>query len=126
MFASPDRATRKIVERQTVEEWGRSMSGAFGDDVSDITSVQQDPPDCTATFNGVPISVELSELLHGNVLHRIKRARLAGGPPPAFEELQWTPQLFAEQLNRIISTKQAKLARAGRDATIKLFAGSHR
>jgi hypothetical protein len=115
MFGRPTNAEKPLVERQTVQEWAQSLA-AQGDIIDSIRSSERDPPDCLASLNGVPISIELAELLHGNVLHRIAAARRGAATQPSWDELQWTRDLFKENLCRIIQTKHTKLSRAELDA----------
>lgn len=120
MFARPSNAEKRIVERQTVEEWARSARRK-GDAVADIRSNLDDPPDCLATLNGIPVAIELAELLHGEVLHRFAAARRGNAPPPTWDELQWTSELFHDRLDAIVSRKSEALKRADLGSTTTIL-----
>ena len=112
MFARPSNAEKCIVECQTAEEWARSVAAEGGSAVTEISSCSSDPPDCVGLRDGLPIKIELAELLHGNALHRVDVARRKGLAGLSFDELQWNDTLFRERVNAILNRKQEKLASA--------------
>lgn len=112
VFAATSHEERKIVERTVVEEWANAMHYLHGEQITDIASAKDDPPDCTAFWNGRPVTVELTELVDGDLLAISDRARKQGTRQTAydvlFDQAQWTEDRFINLINKRIDDKDRR------------------
>jgi hypothetical protein len=74
MFARETPENLAIVERPTARKWCKSECKKFA---LDVGAVMSNPdykrvPDCFVTLNGKKISLELTELVDGTMLDRIR------------------------------------------------------
>lgn len=110
-FATETALDRKIMERMTAQEWARSIRAKFGVVISAIENNDPDPPDCIATLNGTPLSIELTELVDSAILHAIAQARKRGETVSAsdqlFDQAQWTRERLKAWLDNRIASKNA-------------------
>jgi hypothetical protein len=90
-------AAREVLEAAKVE-------------VTDLRSLDQDPPDCEATLDGQ--GIEVTELVHRPTLERsIKavRQRARGEEPPKPEAyFNWSRDDFVDALQKLLDVKNSK------------------
>ena len=63
VFAATSHEERRIVECSVAEEWANAMQYLHGEQITDVTSVNDDPPDCTAVWDSRQVTIELTELV---------------------------------------------------------------
>ena len=124
-FGSSTQQDRKLIERETTNEWARSLKTEFNKDITNIRSSDIDPPDCMATIGNRSISIELAELVDSVRLNaRVKAVEVGREPPEyhgeAFENAQWSIDRFRDQLNNLIDRKHDKYLKTGQQFDVLL------
>lgn len=114
LFAQEGREDRRIVELSAAEEWSRATFAKYGISARNIRSNPDDPPDCFADVVGKTISIEMTELIDGQILARIKHKSRQGqsvtsGGGSLFADAQWTKERLATGLAELIQNKATKL-----------------
>jgi hypothetical protein len=108
----------QIVERAVAREFCDAMERTHGILISRVTSNPDpnEPPDCLASMGGKPFSIELGELVDGELIGDLRRAHEAGAVMSGrekFDRSQWTPERFAAGLEAVLAKKDAKYTRRG-------------
>lgn len=115
MFAGGNK-DKQHIERQAAEEWASSMAETFGLEITNVRSSDNDPPDCYATLAGKTISIEMTELVDGDLLRKIDHARQAGHTANSstfFNDVQWTPSRLWTAIEKGVDDKDRKYAARG-------------
>jgi hypothetical protein len=110
MFGRRSSADKPIVEVSTAVEWAQSVKAAFGIDVTGI-GVGSDPPDCVGTKDGKPFSIELAELLKGEVQAMKARALKSKEPVGLFTPGLWSRELLFQNIEELLDKKQTRYGR---------------
>ena len=124
-FGRSTQQDRKLIERETTNEWARSLKIEFNKDITNIRSSDSDPPDCTAMIGNRCISIELAELVDQARINARVKAVEAGNEPPeyhgeAFENSQWTIDRFRHRLDALIENKHQKYLNGGQQFDVLL------
>lgn len=107
---------RQIVERGVAQEFCDVMERLHSIRITGVRSNPHDPPDCLAATNGQLFGIECGELVKGDLIGDLRRRHAAGSPMPAgerFDRAQWSPQLLADCIERILADKDSKYAKRG-------------
>lgn len=109
MFSRRDANDKAVVERATVNEWARSLVMLEGRHVSEVAHGPSNAfPDFTGTLEGVPVSIELTELLYSKcVVGRAKRRELT------YKQVQWSECHFRARVDERLNDKANKRAVRG-------------
>lgn len=106
-----------VIEKQDMEycvvnEWMKAASCVFGYSFDNL-GLGGDPPDFRVSMDGEKVSVELTQLV--NEEH--KKRNINGKSPfhgRLFQDMQWTPERFLEELRSSLEKKNRKYCRSGR------------
>jgi hypothetical protein len=111
MLAYETQDDLRALERIVANEWATAMRVKFGLDISNVRSnpAPIEPPDCFAACNGHEITIELTELVNGEVLDRFRRSQLSHAE--IFNETQWTTDLLVRKIAEQLDKKNIKYAR---------------
>jgi hypothetical protein len=113
-FHSETADEKRIVERTTASDWGRSLEAAFGLRVEAVRSSPDDPPDVVVTIDGEAKTVELVEFVDRKLVADLARSRKMGDPrPPTFDRARWSRDRLVLALNTLIDAKDRSYARRG-------------
>lgn len=117
---------KQVVERSVATDWAIFMSATSSTFVTNIVSNAQpnQAPDILADINGIPSTIEVTELVDGNILDKIKKSTSTGTGynvhhGHGFLENQWTEARFIDFLNNSIDNKEKKYA--GRNVTFDVL-----
>jgi hypothetical protein len=113
MFARRSSEDKPMVERDTANEWSRSMLGEFDVEIIDIANSASDPPDCVGVHNGRLISIELTELVNERALKKIGRVSKGKEIPTGlFAETQWDAKLLKWEIDKLLDDKATAFLRS--------------
>ncbi len=109
--------TQQMVEKAILLDWARVLKWRCGIHASEITMNANDPPDAFAQVDGVRCSVEVTEIVKGELVADLKWVNKNRGPDDPrvtsrrgdfFDKAQWNRDEFLEALMERIRAKQAK------------------
>ena len=139
---SHDLELRAYSERDTAEDFARAYAHQYGQEITDIRSNENDPPDCIALKGSEKIGIEITELVKSEILknnaiawkecerltgknfHELtateKRNQEQNNHATNFEIAQWTRKEFLEHLRYSIAKKDRSLANCSKMTPIIL------
>ena len=116
-FARKTSDERALVERQTVEEWRRSLEAQSGLLVTPVVQCEADPPDFIGQCLGRAITIELVERVDSELLSELagasRQGRLDETRAQSFDRAQWTSERFVHEIGSVLDKKHAKYGPAG-------------
>ena len=115
---------RKIQERDWVNVFAELLSAKFGREIIEIQSNPDDPPDCFAEEEGKIIGIEVTELVKGDILHRIALNRFGKkeySPSEQFTNEQWVYDDFIQRIQYSIDKKDERARVKGKIFDILLI-----
>jgi plasmid stabilization system protein ParE len=103
----------RAIELQMANRWVKAVGENFNLDICNIKSNPNDPPECLGTRNGEEIGIELTELVDGAMLDRIREEYENTGfvQNSNYNETQWSFDRFQKKLNEILKKKDKKYSR---------------
>jgi hypothetical protein len=128
MFARETPDDLAIVERLTAQEWCKAVRAKYGLNADGVES-NQDPkgvPDCLAYIDGARVSLELTELVDGQLLDQIRDAKANGQNLSAYEgegfvRSQWDMSRFVQALTECIRKKDQKYQRNSNEVDVLII-----
>lgn len=108
MFARGGPITKGMVETGVAQEWATSMQGEFGVAISEIRQSLSDPPDCYVTISSETVSVEITELVNGEILKQISQGKRVSS---LFQQQQWNLGSFSDAINKRLDEKSENYRR---------------
>ncbi len=108
---------REVQERDWVNEFAELLSAKFGRELTEIRSNPDDPPDCFAEEEGKKIGIEVTELVKGEILHRIAQKRYGNkdySPSEQFTDELWTHDDFIQRVQESIDKKVDRARETGK------------
>ena len=139
---SHDRDLRAYSERDTAEDFARAYAHQYGQEITDIRSNENDPPDCIALKDSEKIGIEITELVKSEILKKNamdwrefekqtgknfrelteteKRSQEQNNHATNFEIAQWTRKEFLERLQYSIAKKDKSLANCSKTTPVIL------
>lgn len=121
-FARTSSADKPIIDVEIAEEWAKAMKLEWGTEITEIKSWAPNPPDCVATCDGKPLSIELVEFIDGSRVAKNAAAKKIGIAYPThchgpdFINSIWTKDRFVTKLIDLIDAKNGKYAK--RDVSV--------
>ena len=139
---SHDLELRAYSERDTAEDFARAYAHQYGQEITDIRSNKNDPPDCVALKASEKIGIEITELVKSEILknnaiawkefekqtgknfHELtraeKRKQEQNNHATNFEIAQWKRKEFLERLQYGIAKKDESLAKCSKTTPLIL------
>ena len=120
VFARKTSEDLAIVERCTAMEWAHSVRSKYGLQVERVRSNadQNKAPDCFAFFEGREVGVELTELVDGSLLARIRQGRerghrLSASSGREYWNAQWGEARFISEVSKLFQSKAEEYRKNG-------------
>ena len=139
---SHDLESRAHSERDTAKDFARAYAHQYGQEITDIRSNENDPPDCIALKDSEKIGIEITELVKCEILennakawkeyekqtgknfHELtpaeKRSQEQKNHATNFEKTQWTRKEFLKRLQYRIAKKDKRLANCSKATPVIL------
>ena len=129
-------------EQDTAEDFAHAYARQYGQEITDIRSNENDPPDCFGLLDRERIGIEITELVKSEILGTIaehwkklekqtgkkyqeltpeeKREQQQKNYETNFESAQWTRKGFLELLQCRITKKDKSLANCSKNTHVML------
>ncbi len=115
---------REVQERDWVNNFAELLSAKFGREITEIQSNPDDPPDCFAEEEGKKIGIEVTELVKGEILHRIAQNRYGKkdySPSEKFADEHWVHDDFVQRVQELLDKKVERARKTGKIIDVLLI-----